>query len=38
MRTIKFKGKSVDSSEWVEGYYEKACKRIETELAQPPLF
>lgn len=21
-----------------KGYYEKACKRIETELAQPPLF
>ncbi len=25
MRTIKFKGKSVDSSEWIEGYYYKEC-------------
>ena len=25
MRTIKFKGKSVDSSEWVEGYYYEEC-------------
>lgn len=25
MKTIKFKGKSVDSSEWVEGYYYKEC-------------
>lgn len=25
MRTIKFKGKSVDSSEWTEGYYYKEC-------------
>ena len=25
MRTIKFKGKSVDSSEWIEGYYCKEC-------------
>lgn len=25
MRIIKFKGKSVDSSEWVEGYYYKEC-------------
>lgn len=25
MRTIKFKGKSVDISEWIEGYYYKEC-------------
>ena len=25
MRTIKFKGKSVDSSEWIEGYYYREC-------------
>ena len=25
MRTIKFKGRSVDSSEWIEGYYYKEC-------------
>lgn len=25
MRTIKFKGKSVNSSEWIEGYYYKEC-------------
>ena len=25
MRTIKFKGKSVDSSEWIEGYYHEEC-------------
>lgn len=25
MRTIKFKGKSVDSGEWIEGYYYKEC-------------
>ena len=25
MRTIKFKGKSVDSSEWIEGYYYEEC-------------
>ena len=25
MRIIKFKGKSVDSSEWIEGYYYKEC-------------
>lgn len=25
MRTIKFKGKSVDSSEWIEGFYYKEC-------------
>lgn len=25
MRTIKFKGKSIDSSEWIEGYYYKEC-------------
>ncbi len=25
MRTIKFKGKSVDSREWIEGYYYKEC-------------
>ena len=25
MRTIKFKGKSVDGSEWVEGYYYEEC-------------
>jgi uncharacterized phage protein (TIGR01671 family) len=25
MRTIKFKGKSVDSSEWIEGYLYKEC-------------
>lgn len=25
MRIIKFKGKSVDSSEWVEGYYYEEC-------------
>lgn len=25
MRTIKFKGKSVDSSKWVEGYYYEEC-------------
>ena len=25
MRTIKFKGKSVDSSEWIEGYYYQEC-------------
>jgi uncharacterized phage protein (TIGR01671 family) len=28
MRTIKFKGKSVDSSEWIEGYYYKECDNI----------
>ena len=25
MRTIKFKGKSVDSSKWIEGYYYEEC-------------
>lgn len=25
MRTIKFKGKSIDSSKWIEGYYYKEC-------------
>ncbi len=25
MRTFKFKGKSVDSREWIEGYYYKEC-------------
>lgn len=25
MRIFKFKGKSVDSSEWIEGYYYKEC-------------
>ena len=25
MRTIKFKGKSIDSSEWTEGYYYQEC-------------
>ena len=25
MRTIKFKGKSLDSGEWIEGYYYKEC-------------
>ena len=25
MRTIKFKGKSIDSSEWIEGYYYEEC-------------
>ena len=25
MRTIKFKGKGVDSSEWIEGYYYEEC-------------
>ena len=25
MRTIKFKGKSVDSNEWIEGYYYEEC-------------
>ena len=25
MRTIKFKGKCIDSSEWIEGYYYKEC-------------
>lgn len=25
MRPIKFKGKSVDSSEWIEGYFYKEC-------------
>lgn len=28
MRTIKFKGKSVNSSEWIEGYYYKECDNI----------
>ena len=26
MRTIKFKGKSIDSSEWTEGYYYQECE------------
>ena len=25
MRIFKFKGKSIDSSEWIEGYYYKEC-------------
>ena len=25
MRTIKFKGKSIDSSKWIEGYYYEEC-------------
>ena len=25
MRTIKFKGKNVDSSEWIKGYYYEEC-------------
>ena len=25
MRTIKFKGKCIDSSEWIEGYYYEEC-------------
>ena len=25
MRTIKFKGRSVDSSKWIEGYYYEEC-------------
>ena len=28
MRTIKFKGNSVNSNEWIEGYYYKECDNI----------
>ena len=39
MRTIKFKGKSVDSSEWIEGYYRGNYegKAFISRIKRPPL-